>query len=84
MVNLDVLAIGAGTAGGLAACAAEGSVDPVGLVERGRVGGDCIFHACIPTEALPHGFAGHPYGVGGAVARERREGRVGDLFRQAT
>ncbi len=54
MVNLDVLIIGAGTAGEYAAGTAKQSVDSVGLIEKGPVGGDCIFHACIPTKALVH------------------------------
>lgn len=29
---------------------------------------------------MHHGFGGHPYGSNEAVARERREGRVGMLF----
>lgn len=31
--------------------------------------------------AMRHGFGGHPFGPDEAVARERREGRVGDLMR---
>lgn len=54
MVNLDVLVIGAGTAGGYAASTAKQNADSVGIVEKGQVGGDCIFHACIPTKALVH------------------------------
>lgn len=54
MVNLDVLIIGAGTAGEYAAGTAKQSVDSVGLIEKGPVGGDCIFHACIPTKAMVH------------------------------
>ena len=54
MVKLDVLVIGAGTAGHYAASAAKRNVAQVGVVERGPVGGDCIFHACIPTKALIH------------------------------
>ncbi len=54
MVNLDVLIIGAGTAGEYAAGTAGGRVDSVGMIEKGPVGGDCIFHACIPTKALVH------------------------------
>jgi 6-phosphogluconate dehydrogenase len=30
---------------------------------------------------MRHGFGGHPYGPDEAVARERREGRVGELYR---
>lgn len=52
MVNLDVLIIGAGTAGEYAAGTAMQSVDSVGMIEKGPIGGDCIFHACMPTKAL--------------------------------
>ncbi len=52
MVNLDVLIIGAGTAGEYAAGTVKQRVDSVGMIERGPVGGDCIFHACIPTKAM--------------------------------
>jgi len=54
MVNSDVLIIGAGTAGEYAAGTAKQSVDSVGMIEKGPVGGDCIFHACIPTKAMVH------------------------------
>lgn len=30
---------------------------------------------------MRHGFGGHPYGPDESVARERREGRIGDFFR---
>jgi 6-phosphogluconate dehydrogenase len=30
---------------------------------------------------MRHGFGGHPFGPDESVARERREGRVGDIFR---
>lgn len=30
---------------------------------------------------MRHGFGGHPYGADAAIRRERREGRVGDLYR---
>jgi 6-phosphogluconate dehydrogenase len=33
---------------------------------------------------MRHGFGGHPYGPDEAVARERREGRVGGFFHQGT
>jgi len=54
MVNLDVLIVGAGTAGEYATGYAIGNGRSVGMVERGPVGGACIFNACIPTKALVH------------------------------
>ena len=30
---------------------------------------------------MRHGFGGHPYGPDQGVARERQEGRVGDIYR---
>lgn len=52
MINLDVLVLGGGTSGEYAAAAAKQKSDSVGIVEKGVVGGDCVFHACIPTKAL--------------------------------
>lgn len=52
MVNLDVLVIGGGTSGEYAARAARENVDSVGIIEKVRTGGDCVFHACIPTKAM--------------------------------
>jgi dihydrolipoamide dehydrogenase len=54
MVKLDVLVIGAGTAGSDAANTARRNTKSAGIVEREQVGGDCIFNACIPTKALVH------------------------------
>jgi pyruvate/2-oxoglutarate dehydrogenase complex dihydrolipoamide dehydrogenase (E3) component len=52
MVNLDILVIGGGTAGTDAARTANGNGRKVGIIEKGPIGGDCIFHACIPTKAM--------------------------------
>jgi len=54
MVKVELLIIGAGTAGEYAAGTARQSMESVGLIEKGPVGGDCIFHACIPTKAMVH------------------------------
>ncbi|MFC2041952.1 dihydrolipoyl dehydrogenase family protein [Chloroflexota bacterium] len=54
MVNTDILIIGVGTAGEYAAGTARQYVDSIAMIEKGPVGGDCIFHACIPTKALVH------------------------------
>jgi 6-phosphogluconate dehydrogenase len=32
--------------------------------------------------AMRHGFGGHPYGLDESIARERRESRVGEIFRE--
>lgn len=52
MANVDVLIIGAGTAGEYAAGTAKQYTDSIAMIEKGPIGGDCIFHACIPTKAL--------------------------------
>ncbi len=54
MANLDVLVVGGGTSGERAASYALGDGRSVGMVEKGAVGGACIFNACIPTKALVH------------------------------
>jgi pyruvate/2-oxoglutarate dehydrogenase complex dihydrolipoamide dehydrogenase (E3) component len=54
LASVDVLIIGTGTAGEYAAGTARQYVDSIGMIEKGPVGGDCIFHACIPTKALVH------------------------------
>ena len=54
MAKVDVLIIGAGTAGEYAAGTAKQYTDSIAMIEKGSVGGDCIFHACIPTKALVH------------------------------
>ncbi len=68
MVELDVFVIGGGTAGAYAAETARQNGASVGLAERDRVGGDCIFHACIPTKALIQ------------AARAYKKSRNGDSF----
>ena len=54
MTKVDVLIIGAGTAGEYAASYAMGNGRSVAMIERGEIGGSCIFNACIPTKALVH------------------------------
>ena len=48
----DVLVIGAGTAGLVTAAAAARLGARVALVERGRMGGDCLNTGCVPSKAL--------------------------------
>ncbi len=54
MSGFDILVIGAGAAGEYAASYCAGGGRTVGLAERDRVGGSCVFTACIPTKALVH------------------------------
>ncbi len=54
MTKVDILIIGAGTAGEYAAGYAAENGRSVAMVERGEIGGSCIFNACIPTKALVH------------------------------
>ncbi|HEY1543424.1 MAG TPA: FAD-dependent oxidoreductase [Xanthobacteraceae bacterium] len=72
----DICVIGAG-AGGLSVAAAAAAFGvPVVLVERGRMGGDCLNYGCVPSKSLiaaarhAMAFAQAPaFGVTGAPAR---------------
>ena len=44
----DICVIGAGSAGLSVAAAAATFGVPVVLVERGRMGGDCLNYGCVP------------------------------------
>jgi pyruvate/2-oxoglutarate dehydrogenase complex dihydrolipoamide dehydrogenase (E3) component len=48
----DLVVLGAGTAGLVAAAGAAGLGARVALVERGFMGGDCLNHGCVPSKAL--------------------------------
>ena len=54
MEKVDLLIIGGGTAGETAARTAVGNIGSVAVIEKEKVGGDCIYNACIPTKALVH------------------------------
>jgi len=51
----DLVVIGAGTAGLVTAAAAAGLGADVALIERHRMGGDCLNVGCVPSKALIHG-----------------------------
>ncbi len=72
----NMVVVGAGTAGLVAAAGAAGLGARVALVERGLMGGDCLNFGCVPSKALIRAAracadarraAG--YGVAGAAAR---------------
>ena len=50
--NYDLIVIGSGSAGLVAARFARQLGLSVGMVERSRVGGDCTWTGCIPSKAL--------------------------------
>lgn len=65
----DLLVVGGGTAGIVAARTAAGFGASVLLVERARTGGDCLWTGCVPSKALL--AAAH------AVSAARTAGRYG-------
>ena len=48
----DLLVVGGGTAGLVAAAGGASLGAKVALVERDRLGGDCLYRGCVPTKAL--------------------------------
>ena len=57
MANPDLIVIGAGSAGLVAASTAARLGARVTLIESARVGGDCTWTGCIPSKALLHAAA---------------------------
>ena len=51
-IECDVCVIGAGSAGLVAAAAAAQMGARTVLIERGRMGGDCLNYGCVPSKAL--------------------------------
>lgn len=54
-MHYDLLVIGGGPGGYVAAIYAAKKGMKVGLVEKGELGGTCLNRGCIPTKALSHG-----------------------------
>lgn len=50
--SFDIIAIGGGTAGLVTAAGAAGLGARVALVERDRMGGECLWNGCVPSKAL--------------------------------
>jgi len=50
--SYDLLAIGGGTAGLVTAAGGAGLGAKVALVERLRMGGECLWNGCVPSKAL--------------------------------
>ena len=51
-LNPDICVIGAGSGGLSVAAAAAAFGVPVVLIERGKMGGDCLNYGCVPSKAL--------------------------------
>ena len=52
LLKPDICVIGAGSGGLSVAAAAAAFGVPVVLIERGRMGGDCLNYGCVPSKAL--------------------------------
>src|SRR5712672_1859930 len=52
ILETDICVIGAGSGGLSVAAAAAGFGVPVVLIERGRMGGDCLNYGCVPSKSL--------------------------------
>lgn len=53
-VEYDLVVIGGGSAGLVVASAAAQLQAKVVLVERDRLGGDCLWHGCVPSKSFIH------------------------------
>src|SRR5947199_6382244 len=51
-IKTDICVIGAGSGGLSVAAAAAAFGVPVVLVEKAKMGGDCLNHGCVPSKAL--------------------------------
>jgi pyruvate/2-oxoglutarate dehydrogenase complex dihydrolipoamide dehydrogenase (E3) component len=65
----NLVVVGAGTAGLVSAAGAAGLGARVALVEKHRLGGDCLHYGCVPSKALLR--------CARAVAEARRAGEFG-------
>ncbi|GAC1477746.1 MAG: mercuric reductase [Gemmatimonadaceae bacterium] len=68
MADYDLIAVGGGTAGLVVAAGAAGLGARVALIERHRLGGECLWSGCVPSKALL------------ACARTMRAARDGAAF----
>jgi pyruvate/2-oxoglutarate dehydrogenase complex dihydrolipoamide dehydrogenase (E3) component len=71
LLRPDICVIGAGSGGLSVAAAAAGFGAPVVLIEKGKMGGDCLNYGCVPSKALiaaanraDGARRGQPFGIG--------------------
>ena len=72
LLSPDICVIGAGSGGLSVAAAAAAFGVPVVLIEKGRMGGDCLNTGCVPSKsliaaakhahAITHGYRFYSYG----------------------
>ena len=69
-ITCDICVIGAGSGGLSVAAAASQFGEKVVLIEKGKMGGDCLNYGCVPSKALlaaakhAHAFtSGEEFGV---------------------
>src|SRR5207249_7196807 len=67
----NLVVIGAGTAGLITAAGAAGLGAKVALIERDRMGGDCLNVGCVPSKALLRAARGYA----DVRSEERRVGK---------
>jgi pyruvate/2-oxoglutarate dehydrogenase complex dihydrolipoamide dehydrogenase (E3) component len=76
--RVDLVVLGGGTAGLVAAIGAAAQGARVVLVERDRTGGDCLWTGCVPSKALLEvARRAHVARTSGSLGVEAREVRVG-------
>jgi len=81
LLTPDICVIGAGSGGLSVAAAAAAFGVPVVLIERGKMGGDCLNYGCVPSKALiAAGKQAHLMGNGAAFGIAPAETEVN--FRQ--
>jgi pyruvate/2-oxoglutarate dehydrogenase complex dihydrolipoamide dehydrogenase (E3) component len=89
MATYDLIVVGGGTAGLVTAAGSAGIGARVALIERDRLGGECLWNGCVPSKALiAASRAAHDaqeavrFGVV-ATSTELEFGRVMDWVREA-
>ena len=80
--DYNLVVIGGGAAGLVAANVAATLGARVALVERGAMGGDCLNTGCVPSKALLH--VAHTVAAARSAARPRSASRAGECRRAAS
>ena len=81
LLTPDICVIGAGSGGLSVAAAAAAFGVPVVLIEKGKMGGDCLNYGCVPSKALIAAAKHAPTPSGVDAVRHDAAARA-DRFRQ--